>query len=204
MTPTFFATLADFRRWLEVHHDQAQELWVGFYKKATGKPSITWPESVDQALCFGWIDGRRKSVDSENYMIRFTPRRPTSNWSLVNLQRVAELSDQGLMHPAGLAIFAARREAKDGVYAHEQRQAAELNPAEVAQFQAVPAAWAFFQAKPPSYREPAIWWVVSAKQPETRQKRLQTLIADSAAGRNIKPLTRPGKSSSVERSFPMV
>lgn len=193
MTPTFFATPADFRRWLAEHHAQAQELWVGFYKKATGKPSITWPESVDQALCFGWIDGRRKSVDAESYMIRFTPRRAHSIWSAINLQRVAELSEQGLMHPAGLQIFAARREEKSGIYAHEQRQVAALGPAEEAQFQANPAAWAFFQAKPRSYREPAIWWVVSAKKPETRQKRLQTLIDDSAAGRTVKPLTRPEK-----------
>lgn len=193
--PIFFATPADFRNWLEAHHADHQELWVGYYKKESGRPSITWSESVDQALCFGWIDGIRQSVNAISYMNRFTPRKPTSNWSAVNIKRVAELTALGLMHPAGLKAFAARRAEKSGVYAHEQRQAAALTPDEAAQFCANAAAWAFFQAKPPSYRNPAIWWVVSAKRPETRQQRLQTLIEDSAAGRTIKPLTRPRKSA---------
>ena len=141
--PTFFATPIDFRAWLAENHDRVQELWVGYYKKASSKPSITWPESVDQALCFGWIDGLRRSVDDESYMIRFTPRRPTSKWSQINLDRVAELTSQGLMHPAGMAAFARRRNDEEGAYSYEQRQAATLEPAQEARFRANAAAWAF-------------------------------------------------------------
>ncbi len=191
--PTFFATPTDFRAWLMAHHEISQELWVGYYKKESSKASITWPESVKQALCFGWIDGLRKSVDDESYMIRFTPRKRTSNWSEINIRYVAELTEQGLMQPAGLAIFALRSEEKSGVYSHEQQQNASLNAEEEHQFCTHPEAWAFFQSKPPSYRKQAIWWVVSAKQEKTRQKRLQTLIEDSAHQRTIAPLTRAGK-----------
>ena len=191
--PTFFAAPADFRAWLMAHHEISQELWVGYHKKESGKASITWPESVKQALCFGWIDGLRKSVDDESYMIRFTPRKRTSNWSEINIRYVAELTEQGLMQPAGLAIFALRSEEKSGVYSHEQQQDASLSAEEEQQFCAHPEAWAFFQSKPPSYRKQAIWWVVSAKQEKTRQKRLQTLIEDSAHHRTIAPLTRAGK-----------
>ena len=191
--PTFFATPADFRAWLMAHHEISQELWVGYYKKESGKASITWPESVKQALCFGWIDGLRKSVDDESYMIRFTPRKRTSNWSEINIRYVAELTEQGLMQPAGLAIFALRSEEKSRVYSHEQQQNASLNAEEEQQFCTHPEAWSFFQSKPPSYRKQAIWWVVSAKQEKTRQKRLQTLIEDSAHQRTIAPLTRAGK-----------
>lgn len=191
--PTYFATPVDFRAWLAEHHDKARELWVGYYKKGTGKPSITWPESVDQALCFGWIDGLRHTVDAESYMIRFTPRKATSMWSEVNLKRVAELTAQGLMTPAGLAIFEQRAEARSGIYAYEQRKNGVLSAAQEAQFQANPTAWAFFQAQPPSHRTPAIWWVISAKKAETQQKRLETLIEDSAHGRRIAQLRRnPG------------
>ena len=193
--PTFFPTPADFRAWLEEHHDQGQELWVGYYKKATGKPSITWPESVDEALCFGWIDGLRKRIDEESYMIRFTPRKANSTWSKVNIQRVAELSAEGRMRPSGLKVFEERKEAKSGIYAYEQREAAQLEAAQEAQFQANETAWAFFQAQTPSYRKAAIWWIVSAKKEETRQKRLATLIEDSAQGRTIRPLTRRSKST---------
>ena len=191
--PTFFATPTDFRAWLMAHHEISQELWVGYYKKESGKASITWPESVKQALCFGWIDGLRKSVDDESYMIRFTPRKRTSNWSEINIRYVAELTEQGLMQPAGLAIFALRSEEKSGVYSHEQQQNASLNTEEEQLFCTHPEAWSFFQSKPPSYRKQAIWWVVSAKQEKTRQKRLQTLIEDSAHQRTIAPLTRAGK-----------
>ncbi|MEZ4656283.1 MAG: YdeI/OmpD-associated family protein [Caldilineaceae bacterium] len=195
MQPTFFATPDDFRAWLLGNHDQAQELWVGYYKKATGKPTITWAESVAQALCFGWIDGLRRSVDDESYMIRFTPRRPTSRWSQVNLDTVAELTAQGLMHPAGLSVFAQRRQDEDGSYSYADRQAATLEPAQEAHFRAHAAAWEFFQAQPPSYRGPAIWWVISAKQESTRQRRLNTLIEDSANGRRIAQLRRPGDAA---------
>jgi uncharacterized protein YdeI (YjbR/CyaY-like superfamily) len=188
--PTFFATPADFRAWLEEHHGQAQELFVGYYKKGSGRPSITWPESVEQALCFGWIDGVRKSLGQESYFIRFTPRRPGSIWSAVNIQKVEELTRQGLMRPAGLEAFEARSEEKSGIYSFEQKQDPKLPPAQEQRFQADPRAWAFFQAQPPWYRRTATWWVVSAKKEETRQKRLASLIADSAAGRTIRTLTR--------------
>lgn len=194
LTPTFFATPADFRAWLEANHATSQELWVGYYKKGSGRPSLTWPESVDEALCFGWIDGIRKSVDEESYTIRFTPRRAGSTWSATNLKRIEELTRLGLMHPAGLAAFEKRVEAKSGIYAYEQRQAAELSEAQAAQFRANAQAWEFFQSQAPSYRQAAIWWVISAKKDETQHKRLATLIADSAQGRTIPPLTRPNKS----------
>jgi uncharacterized protein YdeI (YjbR/CyaY-like superfamily) len=193
MDTTFFATPAAFRDWLEAYHDSVQELWVGYYKKGSGRPSITWPESVDEALCFGWIDGLRKTIDDVSYRIRFTPRKPRSNWSAVNIRRVAELTAQGRMHPAGLHAFAQRAEAKAGIYAYEQRHTAELDAASEHQFRANAAAWAFFQAQPAGYRRTAIWWVVSAKKEETKRKRLATLIDDSAHGRTIKELTRPGK-----------
>ena len=188
--PTFFATPADFRAWLEKHHGQAQELFVGYYKKDSGKPSITWPESVDQALCFGWIDGVRKSIGPESYVIRFTPRKPTSIWSAVNIQKVEELTRQGLMRPAGLKAFQARSEEKSAIYSFEQKEEPKLSPAHEQRFQAEPKAWAFFQSQAPWYRKSAIWWVVSAKKDETREKRLATLIADSAAGRTLEQFTR--------------
>lgn len=188
--PTFFATPADFRSWLEKHHGQAQELFVGYYKKDSGKPSITWPESVDQALCFGWIDGVRKSLGPESYVIRFTPRKPSSIWSAVNIQKVEELTRQGLMRPAGLKAFQARSEEKSAIYSFEQKEEPKLSPAHEQRFQAEPKAWAFFQAQAPWYRKSAIWWVVSAKKDETREKRLATLISDSAAGRTLANFTR--------------
>jgi len=191
--PTFFSTPADFRAWLEEHHDTSQALWVGYYKKATGKPSITWPESVDEALCFGWIDGLRKRVDEASYMIRFTPRRETSKWSVVNIKRVEELTTLGRMHPAGLKAFEHRTAGKSGTYAYEQRETARLDAAQEQQFRANLPAWEFFQAQAAWYRKTATWWVISAKKEATRQKRLATLIEDSAQGRTIGPLTRPGK-----------
>jgi uncharacterized protein YdeI (YjbR/CyaY-like superfamily) len=166
---------------------------LGYYKKGTGKPSVTWPESVDQALCFGWIDGIRKSIDDESYQIRFTPRKPKSIWSAVNIKRAHELTEEGLMRPNGLKAFQARLEAKSEVYAYEQREAPAFPASYQGQLQADSAAWAFFQSQPPSYQRGATWWVISAKQEETRLKRLATLIADSAQGRTVKPLTPPGK-----------
>ena len=188
MKPKFFSTPPDFRAWLEAHHETEKELLVGFHKKGTGKPSITWPESVDEALCFGWIDGVRHSVNSGAYTIRFTPRRPTSIWSAVNVARVEELKKAGRMRPAGLRAFAARTPERTGVYAFERHEAAKLTRAQEKTLRANRKAAAFFDAQPPGYRKTAIHWVVSAKQEATRQRRLQQLIADSAAGRKIGPL----------------
>ncbi|MGH2562556.1 MAG: YdeI/OmpD-associated family protein [Thermomicrobiales bacterium] len=194
MTPTFFATPADFRAWFEEHHDTAQELLVGFYKKGSGTPSITWPEAVDEALCVGWIDGVGRRIDDVSYSIRFTPRKPRGTWSVVNVNRVQALTEQGRMRPAGLAAYERRTDDRTGIYAHEQRDAAHLDEAAEQQFRANGEAWDWFQAQPPSYRKAAIWWVVSAKQTATRQKRLAAVIDDSAHGRTVKPLTRPGKT----------
>jgi uncharacterized protein YdeI (YjbR/CyaY-like superfamily) len=184
--PTFFPTPADFRNWLERNHDTARELLVGFYKKGSGKPSITWPESVDEALCFGWIDGIRRSIDAESYSIRFTPRRAKSIWSNVNTKRVAELTRQGRMDAAGLAAFKARDPKRSGIYSFEQRKKDQrLDAAYEAKLRKNKKAWAFFQAQAPYYQRMASLYVMSAKKEETRLRRLATLIADSAAGRRI-------------------
>ena len=191
MEPTFFATPADFRAWLERHHADRSELLVGFHKKGSGRPSITWPESVDEALCFGWIDGVRRSLGEEAYTIRFSPRQARSTWSAVNVRRAEDLIAEGRMTPAGLAAFEARSGDRTGVYSYEQRHAAALEPEQEERFRAHAAAWEWFSARPPSYRRAAIHWVTSAKRPETRERRLATLIEDSAAGRPVKPLARP-------------
>jgi uncharacterized protein YdeI (YjbR/CyaY-like superfamily) len=162
----------------------APELWVGFYKKDSGKPSITWPESVDEALCVGWIDGIRKSVDEISYKIRFTPRRRGSIWSAVNIKRVGVLSDEGRMRPAGVKAFAARKENKSGIYAYEQRRA-ELEEPYNGMLKKNKMAWDFFQAQAPWYRKQIGWWVISAKKEETRMKRLGKLIEVSAKGRRL-------------------
>ena len=168
---------------------------MGFHKKGSGKPSITWPESVEEALCFGWIDGVGRSLDHESYTIRFSPRKPNSTWSRVNLEKVEELRRRERMRPAGLRVYEERREAKTGVYSYEQREAAEL-PAEYEErLRANRAAWDFWTARPPWYRRAAVWWVVSAKKEETRERRLARLIEDSASGRTVPPLTPPGKRS---------
>ena len=195
MQPVFFATPDEWRAWLARHHATAPELLVGFYKRGTGRPSITWPESVDHALCYGWIDGVRKSLGAESYTIRFTPRRPGSTWSRINLKRVEDLEALGLMQPAGRAAHAARTAAKSGIYSYEQRAHARLTPEQERTFKRNRKAWTYFQAEAPWYRRTATFWVASAKREETRAKRLATLIADSAAGRRIGPLERPGKSS---------
>jgi uncharacterized protein YdeI (YjbR/CyaY-like superfamily) len=186
----FFATPAAWRRWLERYHARADEVWVGMYKKGSGTPSITWPQAVDEALCFGWIDGIRKSIDDTRYKNRFTPRKKRSNWSHVNIARVAELTKEGRMAPAGLAAFEARDPAKSGVYSFEQREQATLGAAFERQFRANAKAWAFFQAQAPYYRRVATFWVTSAKQEATRERRLATLIADSAAGQRIGPMKK--------------
>jgi uncharacterized protein YdeI (YjbR/CyaY-like superfamily) len=190
MKPTFFETPADFRAWLESNHDTEQELWVGFHKKGTGRRSITWPEAVDQALCFGWIDSVRRSVDGDSYMTRFTPRKARSTWSEVNIKRAEELMRQGLMHPAGRAAYERRTEERSGIYSYEQRKEANLTPAQERSFRANVKAWEFFLAQTPSYRRAVIWWVVSAKREETRRKRLAQLIEDSARGRFIAAFAR--------------
>jgi uncharacterized protein YdeI (YjbR/CyaY-like superfamily) len=186
--PRYFATPAAFRRWLERHHTTARELWVGFHKKASGKPSITWPEAVDQALCFGWIDGVRKSVGPDSYMNRFTPRTARSTWSAVNAKRAEELIEQGLMRPAGLQAFERRSPDRSGTYSYEQRGKAKLTPEQERRLRANRKAWTYFQSQPPSYRQTVVWWVVSAKKEETRARRLNRLITDSAAGRRVPPL----------------
>ncbi|PYK24811.1 MAG: bacteriocin-protection protein [Verrucomicrobia bacterium] len=184
MKPKFFRTHADFRTWLEKNHTTATELWVGFYKKDSGKPSITWPESVDQALCFGWIDGVRKRVDEISYQIRFTPRRRGSIWSATNIQRARELARQKQMRPIGLKAFAARIENKSGIYSYEQRNS-ELKQPYAKLLKKNKAAWNFFQTQPQSYRKMIGWWIISAKKEETRVARLATLISESAKGKRL-------------------
>jgi uncharacterized protein YdeI (YjbR/CyaY-like superfamily) len=188
--PVFFATPAEFRAWLAEHAGTERGLLVGFHKKDSGRPSITWPESVDQALCFGWIDGIRRSLGEHAYTIRFTPRKPNSVWSAVNVSRVAELTGQGLMTPAGIAAFERRSDNRNGVYSFEQGTEPEFDGDLRATFEAQPAAWAFFQAQPISYRRAATWWVISAKRADTRQRRLANLIEDSANKRRLRPLSR--------------
>ncbi len=192
MKPTFFATPTELRAWLEEHHATTPELWVGFYKKGSGKPSITWPESVDEALCFGWIDGVRKGIDDTSYAIRFTRRKARSIWSAVNVSRATELTRLGLMRPAGLKAFEERAAERSSVYSYEQENAA-LDAESEQQFRANTQAWDFFQAQAPWYRKAAIWWVISAKKEATRLKRLATLIADSEQGRTVEGLSRRPK-----------
>jgi uncharacterized protein YdeI (YjbR/CyaY-like superfamily) len=175
----FFKTPADFRKWLEKNHEKKDELWVGFYKTSSGKKSITWPESVDQALCFGWIDGLRKGIDDESYKIRFTPRKPTSIWSNVNLKKIKELTETGLMMPAGLKIYESRKEDKSGIYAFEQRKKTVLDPAYEKKFKANKKAWEWFKRSAPTYQSTVIWRIMSAKQEATKLKRLNDLIAYS-------------------------
>lgn len=189
MKPVFFAKQSDLRKWFEKNHDKAAELWVGYYKVNSGKESITWQQSVDEALCFGWIDGIRKSVDEISYTNRFTPRKPNSTWSAINIKRVAELTRLGLMHPAGLHVFHKRDKEKSEKYSYE-RKTVQLDKDYEARFKKNKRAWDFFQSQPPSYQKPATWWVVSAKQEATRLKRLETLIADSEAQLRIALLRR--------------
>jgi uncharacterized protein YdeI (YjbR/CyaY-like superfamily) len=188
MEPTFFATPADFRAWLERHHESDSELIVGFHKRGSGRPSITWPEAVDQALCFGWIDGVRRRIDDASYSIRFTPRKARSTWSAVNIKRMKELVDEGLVAPAGMAAFERRADDRSAIYSYEQRKAAKLEPDQERRLRADERAFAFFEAQPPSYRRAAIHWVTTAKKPETRERRLAQLIECSAAGEPVPPL----------------
>jgi uncharacterized protein YdeI (YjbR/CyaY-like superfamily) len=184
LKPEFFQTPADFGTWLEKNHATAIELWVGFYKKDSGKPSITWPESVDQALCFGWIDGIRKGVDEISYQIRFTPRRRGSIWSAINIKRAKELVRQKQMRPTGLKAFAARIENKSGIYSYEQRST-ELKQPYAKLLKKNKAASNFFKKQPPSYQKMIGWWIISAKKEETRMARLAKLIGESAKGKRL-------------------
>jgi uncharacterized protein YdeI (YjbR/CyaY-like superfamily) len=184
LKPKFFRTPANFGTWLEKNHATATELWVGFYTKDSGKPSITWPESVDQALCFGWIDGLRKRVDEISYQIRFTPRRRGSIWSATNIKRAKELARQKRMRPTGLKAFAARIENKSGIYSYEQRTT-ELEEPFAKLLKKNKTAWNFFKTQPPSYRKMIGWWIISAKKEETRLARLAKLISESAKGKRL-------------------
>jgi len=181
--PVFFAKQADFRKWLQKNHKKEKELLVGFYKVGSGKPSMTWSESVDEALCFGWIDGVRRSIDNDSYQIRFTQRKPNSIWSAVNIKKVEELTRKGLMQPAGLESFEKRIESKSRIYSHE-REEEELPQDFKKQFKANKKAWDYFQSLAPSYRKLSTHWVMSARQEVTRIKRLDQIISDSAAGTN--------------------
>jgi uncharacterized protein YdeI (YjbR/CyaY-like superfamily) len=183
MNARYFDSPAAFRAWLEKHHATAKELLVGFHKRHTGKPSMTWPESVDEALCFGWIDGIRKSVDEERYTIRFTPRKPKSNWSNVNVRRVGELTELGRMTPAGRRVFEERDAKRE--YSYEETRRREFSPEIEKKFRAKKKAWAFFEAQPPGYRRTITFYVMSAKKEETRLSRLNRVIDASAAGRRI-------------------
>ena len=193
LKPKFFKTPSDLRKWFAAHHACESEQWVGFYKKDSGKASITWPQSVDEALCFGWIDGIRKSIDDISYKIRFTPRKPHSTWSAVNIKRAGELAGLGLMQPAGLQAFAAREENRSGIYSYEQRSP-ELPDQYAKKLKKDRSAWKFFDAQPPSYRKAANWWVQSAKKEETRFKRLDKLIQHSARAERIPQFTPPKKT----------
>ncbi len=187
--PTFFPTPADFRTWLEAHHDKLREHLVGFHKKDSGKPSITWPESVEVALCFGWIDGVRKSLDETSYTIRFTPRKPVSTWSSININLVGKLTKQGLMHSAGQKAFAARSEEKSSIYSYEQRKNPRFTRKQEKQFRANKTAWEFFRSQAPWYQRVCTYWIISAKREETKLKRLSELTSHSQNEREMPRLT---------------
>lgn len=186
----FFATPSKLRVWFEANHKKAPELWVGMYRKATGKPSVTWPEVVDQALCYGWIDGVRYGLDQASYATRLTPRKARSTWSAVNIKRAGELEKMGLMSESGRVAFAARDEARSRIYSYENRHRG-LDPELIPAFKRHAEAWKFFESQPPSYRNTAGYWVSSAKREETRVRRLEKLIEHSGKRERIPPLARP-------------
>jgi uncharacterized protein YdeI (YjbR/CyaY-like superfamily) len=196
----YFASPAELRDWFDANHETAAELWVGYWKKAAGRPTITWAQAVDEALCVGWIDTTRYSVDDERSKQRFTPRRTGSNWSSVNVANVERLTRERRMRPAGIRAFEERSEAKSGVYSYENRHLAAFTPEEESRFRANEPAWAWFQGRSTSYRTGATWWVVSAKRAETRSRRLAELIEESAAGRTPRHLTPPGRNPDGSRS----
>lgn len=188
--PRFFRDALALRRWFAAHHASHTVLLLGYWKVGSGRPSVSWPESVDEALCVGWIDGLRKRIDEHSYTIRFTPRKATSVWSAANIARVQVLQSQGRLQAAGLAAYEARRENKSGVYSYEQRSV-DLPRLYAGTLRENAAAWADFQARPASYRKAAMWWIVSAKQEATRLRRLQVLIECGARGENIPPQSYP-------------
>ena len=192
--PIFFESPQKFYDWLEENHETAAEVYVGFHKQHTGRRAMSWSEAVDQALCFGWIDGRVNKLDEDRYMQRFTPRKPTSNWSKVNVEKMARLIEDGRMRPAGLAAFEKRKDYRTGVYSFE-RESWELPAPYDARLRANAAAAAYFDGRPPSYRRAAIHWVLSAKREETRERRLAQVIEDSANGVDVKPLRRPERAA---------
>jgi uncharacterized protein YdeI (YjbR/CyaY-like superfamily) len=188
MDAEFFDTPADLRAWFEQHHETAPELFVGYWKKGTGGVGVSHSEAIEQALCFGWIDSVARRLDDQRYRVRFTPRRKGSVWSAVNVAKITELTGRGLMRPAGLRAFEFRKPDQVGVYAYEQSEAAQFDAEQTARIQADPAAWGWFSKQGPGYRRSATHWVVTAKRPETRERRLAQLIAESAAGRKVPPL----------------
>lgn len=189
MEATFFKNPSELRKWLEKNHLSEQELILGLYKKGTGKENITWSQAVDEALCFGWIDGISRRIDAERWQIRLTPRKPNSIWSNVNINKIKVLAENGLMHPKGIEAFDKRKEEKSGIYAFETEEK-KLTAAFEAQFKANKKAWDFFHSQPPGYKKTALHYVMTAKQEATRQKRIDNLIADSEAGLRLKQLSR--------------
>jgi uncharacterized protein YdeI (YjbR/CyaY-like superfamily) len=192
VTPTprdvrFFETAQELRDWFDAHHTTADELWLGYHRKSTGRPSVDWPLAVDEALCVGWIDSIRVGLDEASFAQRFTPRRKGSTWSAVNVENVRRLQGEGRMRPAGIAAFEARTPENTGIYSYEREDAA-FSDAETGRFRAAPAAWADWERRPPSYRRAVTHWVVGAKREETRERRFAELLADSAAGRRVKPM----------------
>ncbi len=192
--PIWFESTDELRAWFDAHHLTASELWVGYWRKATRHPTVTWQEAVIEALCVGWIDGVRYAVDAERSRQRFTPRRKGSNWSAINIASAERLTAEGRMRPAGLAAFAARTPERSAIYSYERRHEARFSADEEARFRAHAAAWEWFAGRPPSYRTAATWWVVSARRPETRERRLASLIEESAAGRTPRHLTPIGRN----------
>ncbi|RBL92787.1 YdeI/OmpD-associated family protein [Chitinophaga flava] len=184
--PTFFETSETFRQWLDKHHHKAEELLVGYYKVGSGKKSMSWSESVDEAICYGWIDGVRKSIDEERYCIRFTPRKHKSIWSAVNIKKVEDLTKAGRMMPAGIAAFNKREAERSAIYTYEQKEPVQLSEAYEQRIRANKKAWEFYQKMAPTYRKVTANWVMSGKQEATREKRLAELIRDSAAGTKVK------------------
>ena len=184
MHATFFKSPSDLRKWFEENHATARELVVGYYRKSAGKPTITWPESVAEALCFGWIDGIRRRIDAESYTIRFTPRRPGSSWSAINVRMMNQLEAAGRMTQAGRAVFDGRRTPESPGYSYERHEAV-FDDERLKRFRRNKAAWVFFEAQPPGYRRTITWWVMSARQEDTRDRRLAKLIVSSAAKKRV-------------------
>jgi uncharacterized protein YdeI (YjbR/CyaY-like superfamily) len=193
--PAFFRSAADFRSWLAKHHTRVPELLVGIYRVESGKGGLTYREALDEALCFGWIDGVRRRCDADSYTIRFSPRIAGSIWSLVNTRRMDKLIEEGLVHESGLQVFERRDKKKSKLYSYEARNG-KLDPAFEKKFRANVAAWEFYQSQAPWYRRTSCYWVMSAKKEETRLRRLATLIIDSECGRRIKQLTPNKKTPS--------